>query len=244
MRTVICFVWLALSLLVCLPASLYIKLIEKKASPEEYNRAVFKFTSWWARTLVKVSGARLHITGWENIPRNETVLYVSNHQSDFDIVVFLAVSPIPIGFVAKIEMLKVPFMRTWMKQMHSIFIDRKDIRQTAKVMLDGINILKEGQSLVLFPEGSRSKSRETQPFKLGGLKLATKSGVTVVPVTVDGSYNIVEGNHYKITPSDVYMHFHPAIRMSGLDDEAMKAMPAQVEETITDWLDNSPLAEA
>jgi 1-acyl-sn-glycerol-3-phosphate acyltransferase len=238
MRTIISFGWLALSLLVCLPASLRVRLLKKKASPARLNKTVFKFTSWWARSLVRVSGARIHASGLENIPKDETILYVSNHQSDFDIVVFLAVSPVPIGFVAKIEMLKVPLLRTWMKHMRSIFIDRKDIRQTAKVMLDGINILKEGQSLVLFPEGTRSKGRVMQPFKLGGLKLASKSGVTVVPVTVDGAYKIVEEHHYKITPADVYIYFHPAIHMSGLDDEGMKGMPSQVEEIIKEGLNH------
>ncbi len=159
-RTIICFGWLGISLCLCMPVSWRLSRLKGKIPEDEFAKRAHKFTSWWAKTLVGVSGAKIHTSGYENIPMDENVLFVSNHQSDFDIVLFLALSPIPIGFVAKIEMMKVPLLRTWMRHIQSIFIDRKDIRQTAKVMLSGIEILKTYcASGFPFPGGNAGEGR-------------------------------------------------------------------------------------
>jgi 1-acyl-sn-glycerol-3-phosphate acyltransferase len=172
----------------------------------------------------------------ENIPADKTVLFVSNHQSDLDILVFLALAPMPIGFVAKVEMLKVPVLRKWMKYIGCVFLDRDDIRQTAKVILEGIEILKRGHSLVVFPEGTRSRTGEPLPFKPGSLKLATKSKACIVPVTISGSYKIMEGNGYRIKPADIDIVFHPPVYTDDLTAEEAKELPAKVENTILDGL--------
>jgi 1-acyl-sn-glycerol-3-phosphate acyltransferase len=221
-----------LTLLVIIPHMLWLKLWRSKTPMPVHAQRVKKITAWWARTIIKASGAKIHIKGLQHVPADRAVLFMANHQSDFDIVLFLAHAPIPIGFVAKIEMLKAPLLRTWIKLLNSVFLDRKDIRQGAKAILEGIEILKSGHSLVLFPEGTRSKSDAMGPFRAGSFKLATKPQIPIIPVTIDGSYKIMEGNNYIVTPADVYMTFHPVVETQGLSQEELAALPARVEAII------------
>jgi 1-acyl-sn-glycerol-3-phosphate acyltransferase len=200
--------------------------------PREYAEKAHAIASKWARLNIKASGARMHVTGVENIPADRAVVFISNHQSDFDILIFLSYTPVPIGFVAKKELMKVPFLRTWIDLLGSVFLDRSDIRQGAKTILKGIETLKGGHSMVLFPEGTRSRTGEMLPFKTGSFKLATKPGVPIVPVTVDGSCMVMEGNNYIIKPRDVYVTFHPPVYTDALDAEGLGALPAQVEDII------------
>jgi 1-acyl-sn-glycerol-3-phosphate acyltransferase len=119
-----------------------------------------------------------------------------------------------------------------MKHIRCVFMDRKDMKQTAKTILEGIEILKGGYSMVVFPEGTRTRTGEPLPFKPGSLKLATKSNAAIVPVTLDGSFHLMEGNHYRIKATDIYVTFHPPVVTEGLDAEALKMLPDMVEVTV------------
>jgi 1-acyl-sn-glycerol-3-phosphate acyltransferase len=200
--------------------------------PDEFAEKAHRVAERWGRLNIKASGAKIFVTGLENVPKDRPVVFISNHQSDFDILIFLAYSPVPIGFVAKIELMKVPLLSTWIKLLGSVFLDRSDIRQGAKAILDGIDKIKNGHSMVLFPEGTRSRTGEMLPFKAGGFKLATKPGADIVPVTIDGSCMLMEGNNYIIKPGDVYVTFHPAVKTRGLTSEELTALPRKVEEII------------
>ncbi|MCL2422214.1 MAG: 1-acyl-sn-glycerol-3-phosphate acyltransferase [Defluviitaleaceae bacterium] len=219
----------ALSLIWHTPKLYRAKRLEKSMSPRDYDQYVHRLASGWAMGNVKRSGARFHIEGLEHIPRDQAVVFISNHQGDFDIAVFLAYLPVPHGYVAKIEILKVPLLRSWMKNMRCIFIDRKNVRQTAGQFIEGIKILQAGQSLVLFPEGTRSKSAVMGEFKNASFKLATKAKVPIVPVSLDGTYKIMEANGRLIKPADVYVKFHPPI---ATDVEDISGIPAQVRGII------------
>ncbi|MCL2356404.1 MAG: 1-acyl-sn-glycerol-3-phosphate acyltransferase [Defluviitaleaceae bacterium] len=231
MRTLLWYPIFAVTLFLTAPL-LLIATIRKKSMPE---RDFLKFTEFivrqWALIQVRTSGARFHMAGMENIP-DEAVLFISNHQSNFDIAVFLALIAKPKGFVAKIEILKVPVLRTWMKYINCVFLNRKDLRQSAKTILEGIRILKSGHSMVVFPEGTRSKGDSFGEFKAGSYKLATKSKVPIVPVTINGTYKIMEANKNRIKPADVYITIHPPIATADLNDEELAALPARVEGII------------
>ncbi|MGL4821033.1 MAG: lysophospholipid acyltransferase family protein [Bacilli bacterium] len=163
-----------------------------------------------ADAVERAHGAHVTVVGAEHIP-NETFLVVANHQSDFDIPLLVSHIDRPLGFVAKIEMEKIPLMSEWMRLMGCIFMDRSDRRQSLKSIIQGIRQLKEGRNLVIFPEGTRTRTGETGEFKPGALKLATGSEATVLPVTIDGSYFIYEGNNKRVKPADVVITIHPPI---------------------------------
>lgn len=171
---------------------------------EERQRAVAHKTSLlWARFLVWASGTKVEIVGQENVPKEGPVLFVSNHQSNFDIPVLLGCIDKPKGFLAKVELSKIPVINSWMHKMKCVFIDRQDIRQSLKAINECVEVLKSGQSVVIFPEGTRSKGPEMGIFKKGSLRPVEKTDVPVIPITIMGTYKIMEANNSKIRPARV-----------------------------------------
>lgn len=136
-------------------------------------RAVF-------RCLLKLAGVTITVKGEENIPKDTAVLYVGNHRSYFDILTGYTTVPTLLGFVAKKEMEKIPILRTWMANVNCLFLDRKNIKEGLKTILQGIEKVKNGISIWIFPEGTRNTNEditELLPFKEGSLKIAEKPAV-------------------------------------------------------------------
>ena len=232
LHSVFWYICLAASLIIYTPKLLIAKRRERTMEPREFDYYINNLASKWALGNVLRSRARFHISGMENIPKDKAVVIVSNHQGDFDIAVFLAYLPVPHGYIAKIEINKVPLLRDWMKLMRCVFIDRSSIRQTAGVMLEAIKTLKNNHTMVLFPEGTRSKSDKMGEFKAASFKLATKAGVPIVPVSISGTYKILEANNGLIKPADVYVKVHPLIRTDNLEN------PADLVDTVRDIIEN------
>lgn len=198
-RTIVWFAYFWISLIGLIPALFK---ANKMAEDKKIEFADQKARQW-ASQLLKLAGCKVEVLGLENIPKDGSVLYVCNHQSNFDIPLTISYLPKTKGFIAKIELLKMPFVRDWMKHMKCIFMDRSDIRQQVKGISQGVQFLKEGQSMVIFPEGTRSPDGEVKAFKPGGLKLATKSGVSIVPVTIRNSKSIMKKGSLIIKPANV-----------------------------------------
>jgi len=228
LRSVYFYVGLVISLLCQIPRFIGVQ----KKSAEEIHKVAHR----WAAGNARRSGSRFHVEGLENVPTDQAVLFVANHQSNFDIAVLLTYLPVPHGYVSKIEMTKVPVVHQWMRHMRCIFIDRKSLRQTAGVILEGIKLLKAGHSLVLFPEGTRSKSESMLDFKAGSFKLATKVEVPIVPISINGTFRILEANGGRISPTDVYVNIHPAIPTKDLED--LQSLPDKVHKIIEEGLKN------
>ena len=174
-------------------------------------RLLYRLTRSWARQLIIIAGGRVEVSGLENLPAGGGVLFVSNHQGAFDIPLLLGFVPGLKGFVSKKENFRLPIVATWMRLLGCIVIDRGDLRQSAGAIARGIGDLRAGRSLVIFPEGTRSKSGRLRNFKDGSFKLATRSGATIVPLTIDGSYRLLEGNHGRIRPGAVRLTIHPPL---------------------------------
>ncbi len=111
-------------------------------------------------------------------------------------------------------------------------MDRNDIKQSAKTILEGIRLLKSGHSMVVFPEGTRSKGEQMGEFKAGSFKLATKAKVPIIPVTIDGSYKIMEGNKYRICPAKVNVYVHKPIETALIPKEQESKLPELVQKII------------
>jgi 1-acyl-sn-glycerol-3-phosphate acyltransferase len=138
-----------------------------------------------------MNGSSIQVSGIENIPLTGGLLFVANHQSNFDIPILVGHVPRDKGFIAKLELLKVPSFSRWMKYIGCIFIDRNDARQSLETINDAAERIKAGHSMVVFPEGTRSADGTVGKFRAGSLRLAVKSGVPVVPVTIIGSKDIM-----------------------------------------------------
>ena len=231
-RTIIWFGYFWLYLIKILPEYFKVNNFLKKGKIEERDRLVDSVASKWARDLLKLAGARVKVMGAENVPKDRAVLFVSNHQGNFDIPILLGYINKQKAFIAKIEMLKLPMIRTWMKQMNCVFMDRQDMHQSLKVMNEAAEYLKQGYSMVIFPEGTRSKGDDMGEFKAGSLRIAIKANVPIVPVTIRGSYKLMEQNGFVIKPADVEIIISEPIETIGLTKEQTNGLNDEVRSII------------
>ncbi|MBE6052807.1 MAG: 1-acyl-sn-glycerol-3-phosphate acyltransferase [Clostridium sartagoforme] len=234
LRSIIWYIVFFGTLILSIPAMIRTKMLAKKGLEEKKDKLVYKTTTAWARTLLKVAGVKVTVHGLENIPKDKNVLYIGNHQGNFDIPIYISEIPGLKGFVSKIEVKKIPGVRTWMEHMYCVFMDRGSLRKAGEAIIEGVKILKKGHSLVIFPEGTRSKGNAMGEFKAGSFKLATKSKVPIVPVTMDGSYKVMENSKSKwlIKPANINLYIHPAIETSNLSKDEQDALPSKVHEII------------
>lgn len=217
------------------------KNIEKYRAEENYEkeREYIRLAEYeWANRLLKDFGMDLHIHGEENLPQEGPVVFIGNHQGYADIVAFCAAlsKHIQFGYVAKNELEKVPLYGAWIKRIRSVLIKRDDPRESLKTIEEGIELINKGFSMLIFPEGTRSKSAEMADFKRGAFKLATKPGVPIVPVTIMGSWRAIEEGGV-VTPTRLDVMVHPAVETAGIDRKAEKQMVADVEATVRDGLE-------
>ena len=145
----------------------------------------------WARKAIAANGSEIHVSGSENVPATGGVLFISNHQSNFDIPVFMGFIPRDKGFIAKKELGKIPVFSMWMRYLGCVFIDRGDARQSLLALNGAAGRMQQGHCLVIFPEGTRSTDGSLGQFKPGSLRMALKANVPIVPVTINGSMNIM-----------------------------------------------------
>jgi len=185
----------------------------------------------WAKLVIFMSGSKLTVTGMENIPPDVGVCFVGNHQGDFDTLICLAVFGRPFGFTAKKEAIWLPVVGLWVVLLGGVFIDRKSARKAHAAIVAGAEQVRKGFSMVIFPEGRRSRGEAMGTFKGGAFKLATLADAPVVPFTIDNSYKVWE-EHKRIRSTQLGIRFHPAISTAGLDADGKRALPERVRSVI------------
>ncbi|GGA89053.1 lysophospholipid acyltransferase family protein [Ornithinibacillus halotolerans] len=207
------------------------KRLYEKPSTEETRESIFATPQNVSMKVIKATGTEVHVTGREKIP-DGAVLYVANHQGLFDILAFLGHLGKPVGFIAKQEIKKLPIIRTWMGLLNCVFIDRSDRRQSMKAINQGIENLKQGSSLVIFPEGTRGKGTELSEFKPGSLRLATKANVPIVPVTLNGTYQMLEAGNGRVKGSTITMTIHDPIFPSKYQELKSAELAKELQEIV------------
>jgi 1-acyl-sn-glycerol-3-phosphate acyltransferase len=197
------------------------------------------FARGWAWFLLKVVNCKLTVQGRENIPVSGGYCLVSNHGSIFDILLLLRYAGRPFGFIAKKELILLPFMNVWILVLGGLFIDRKNHRKALQTINTGIARIKAGEGMVIFPEGHRSRGQGLLPFHPGSLKLATRSNSVIVPVALSGTWEIFEKS-YRVTPGRVNITFCEPINTAGLSAEDRKqALTDKVYSAIKDALEKN-----
>ncbi len=211
-RTIIWFTAMWSSMFFLIPAYVKSTALKKKGLQTEADAYVYDVAGRWAKRRVDLAGARVTVHKVEALP-DAPFLIVANHQGNFDIPLIISSVTSKVGFLSKVENGKLPFIGAWMSLLHCVFIERGNPRQAMKAIQLGADILKQGYNLVLFPEGTRSKDGKLQDFKPGSLKLATKAGVPIVTVIIDGSFNMMKKSSLIIHPAEVKItlgkHFDP-----------------------------------
>jgi 1-acyl-sn-glycerol-3-phosphate acyltransferase len=186
--------------------------------------------------ILFISGVKRTVIGRENVPKDEAVLYISNHRSYYDVVVAYSCIPTLTGFMAKKEIAKIPFLRTWMKFLQCLFLDRDDIKQGLKTILKGIEQVKEGYSVFISPEGTRSQGPEMLPFKEGSFKIAEKTGCAIIPVSITNTDAVFENHMPWIRPAHVVIEYGKPIYPKDLPKEQQKFLGSYIQGIIRETL--------
>ncbi len=210
-------------------------LIIRNISKPLTNKYLLFLTSLWAKHVLWVAGVKLDVKGLENIPSTDRVAFVTNHQSYFDIPILMSTIPKLLGFIAKAELGKIPIVNLWMKAMGCIFIERKKASESLNKSRDRIEKAQEGEPVVLFPEGTRSKGPRLGRFKTGSLQILFSTDLTIVPVSISGSYHLLEEDN-KLKSGTVHVTFHPPIEGSKVTEKNAKDVAHQLRKTIQDGL--------
>jgi len=205
--------------------------IKKHHTKEEVDAYLAKVVMDWSNFILRIADLNLTVIGKENIP-NEPCVFVGNHQSNFDIPAILANTNRLTGAVAKKEMKKIPVMSYWMRQIHSVFMDRENPREALKAMAEGIENLKNGYSMVIFPEGTRSRSNNMGEFKKGSMRLAIKAGVPIVPITFYDTHLAMEGNNGKVRKANAKLIIDKPIYLEKMSKEEKARISEMVQNII------------
>jgi 1-acyl-sn-glycerol-3-phosphate acyltransferase len=200
---------------------------------EAEREAILKCAKTWSTNVLKMFEADVEVLGRENIPEKGPVVFVGNHQGYGDILLCLyAFDRFQVGFLAKSTLEKVPWYGKWIKDIRSIYIERDDSRASLKAINEGIELLEQGFSLVVFPEGTRSKGPDIQEFRRGPLRLATKPGIPIIPFSIQGSYRFFEEKDHVQKGVTMKMMIHPMVETKGLTKAEIRALDDQIEATV------------
>ena len=224
-----------ITFLICSIPLFFIEWLIGKFNMDIKSRSSLAIVNWAFRCILFIAGTKVTVIGEENVPKDTAVLYVGNHRSFFDIVLTYVRVPRLTGYVSKVEIKKVPLLSQWMKNLHCLFLDRDDIKKGLQTILEGIEKLKSGISICIFPEGTRNKEPDTfLPFHEGSFKLAQKSGSPIVPISINNSSAIFEDHFPKIKKAHVVLEYCKPFYISDLDKEDKKFVGAYAQKIISE----------
>lgn len=199
LRTLLIIVWIILATLFFAPLAILASFISKNENnPHKIGRI-------WAMSILMASGVKVFVKGESNIHPTGSYIYMANHLSNFDIPVLMAYLPVQFRWLAKSELFEIPLFGYAMKRAGYISIDRSNREAAIQSLSSASKIIKNGVSVLIFPEGTRSKYNNLQPFKKGGFVMAVDSGIPIIPVVIHGTWAIMPKNKIQIKPGKVLL---------------------------------------
>lgn len=234
-------IFVVLFLVIFLILSIPVFLIEwliGKVNPRARDISSLRIVQAAFKVIAFLSGCHVTVIGEENIPK-EAALFIGNHRSYFDIVLTYARCPDLTSYMAKIEIAKVPLLSTWMRFLHCLFLDRQDIKQGLKTILSAIDLIKNGISVFIFPEGTRCTDAEQTkllPFHEGSFKVATKTDCLIVPVALTNTSKVFEDHIPFIRRTDIVLEYGKPFRPSELSKEQKKVIGSYTGNIIKEML--------
>ncbi|MGI9590453.1 MAG: lysophospholipid acyltransferase family protein [Myxococcota bacterium] len=189
----------------------------------------------WVSWMLACCGIRVEADGLDNL--TEPVVIMSNHQSVFDIAALIHTLPLEWRFVAKKELLWIPFFGWALAAADQVIIDRSDREKSVRSLRRGAERVRGGINVIIFPEGTRSQEAALGPFKSGGFHLALQAGVPVIPVSVSGSSRITPKHSLRIESGTIRVHYGKGLPTAGLGVEARSELKERVREAIVAGFD-------
>jgi len=192
----------------------------------------------WSLISLRMAGIRLTVTGQELVPVDQPVIYMSNHQGNFDIHALFRAIPYRFSWIAKEELFSIPIFGHSMRRAGYVPLDRSDGRQALRSMERAATLIREGRSVVIFPEGTRTPDGNLLPFKKGGFLLACKAGVPVVPVTINGSRQVNPSKRIELYPGTITVRFGAPIPVTDGSGKGRDELLERVRTAIAAGLEN------
>ena len=207
--------------------------LRKTATPSELREYIGKHNNALIKQIVNKFNLNINVIGRDKVPENKGCVFISNHQGYLDVVAILyALEDKQAGFIAKSEIRKVPFLGKWIESVGGFFIERGNPRSSLGIFKECWKKLKLGDSMVIFPEGTRSKGPLMGEYKQAAFKLATggHTGAPIVPIVVDGTYLYYENEGYLKTDVNVpiTVEFLEPIYTDALTKDEIKALPEHI----------------
>ncbi len=239
MIRLIIIVLLVVSFLILSIPILMVEWLIGKFAPHARDISSLRIIQFIFKLIMLLTGSKVTVIGEEHVPKDQAVLYIGNHRSYFDIVLTYARCPGLTGYVAKDSMKKIPLLSTWMERLYCLFLDRKNIKEGMKMILKGIEQIKGGISMCIFPEGTRNKDPEGPmlPFKEGSFKMAEKTGCPIIPMAITNTADIFENHIPWIRPANIILEYGEPIYVKELSKEDKKFLGAYTQRAIQTMLD-------
>jgi 1-acyl-sn-glycerol-3-phosphate acyltransferase len=200
-------------------------------TPDE--NMIHRVANIWAKMLLAIANTKVEIIGAENVLMGKPQIFMANHQSDFDILIVLAHLQGQFRWIVKKELFQIPLFGRAMQSAGYIEIDRED-RERAIMSIDRAAMkIREGKSVMSFPEGTRSKDGKIKPFKQGMFYLAIKSGVPIVPISIIGAGEIMPRRSLHIRPGRITMVIDKPIEVTGYSIDNRQELIDKVQNIIS-----------
>ena len=193
----------------------------------------------WARKVLKAAGVRVNTIGFEHIPKDRPVVYVSNHQSFFDILALSLTLPYTFRLVAKKELAMIPIFGQAIKAAGHIYIDRQRREAAFESYERAASVIHEGMSALIFAEGTRSRTGNLLPFKKGPFVLAIAAQVPALPVYCAHTFGILPKGHIRIRPRPITLYFGEPIETAGMSYEDRGELLTKARTVIEGFRDDA-----
>jgi len=226
LNTIIVFMW-------TIPASVFFGTLAALLSLFSHTgNAPHLAASTWAKSILAIARVKVRITGLSYIDPKRSYIYMSNHQSNFDIPVLLGYLKVQFRWLAKAELFEIPIFGHGMRGCGYISIDRSNRRSAMESIKQAAETIRNGVSVLIFPEGTRSADGHIQPFKKGGFFLARKSEVPIVPVIIRGTWRVMPRTGLRIAPGNVTVEVRPPIETTAYSGKDKNQLIRDVRQAI------------
>ncbi|KPK91470.1 MAG: hypothetical protein AMJ94_07125 [Deltaproteobacteria bacterium SM23_61] len=226
LRTLLCWVIFLLTTVILGTVAIFLSLFDSSGNiPHLVARL-------WGKIQLRITGTPVRIQGLENMDPQESYILVSNHQSTFDIFALLGYLPVQFRWTAKAELFRTPFMGWAMSRIGYIPIERDSPKKAYRSMLRAAEVVRNGVSVIIFPEGTRSPDGNLQPFKKGVFLLALKSRAPILPITIQGTSKIMRKGDWRTSPGQVRIQIDPPIETAGTPALKEEELSQRVRSTL------------
>jgi len=196
------------------------------------GNVIHLYARLWGRLILWASGVKVKVRGFERIAPGRPYIFMANHLSAYDIFVLLSELPVQFRWLAKAELFRIPVLGWAMGTAGYISLDRSEPKKAYRSMEEAARRIREGTSVVIFPEGTRSKDGRLQPFLKGGFTLAVKSQVPIVPISISGTWEIMPPQSRKVRKGDVEVVVGEPIETKGYTMKEREELMKRVSEAI------------